>query len=82
MSCPRQHPHGVQPEHFASLIGDDNITRSKGLGKIDPLSDEAILLILGNLSSVELATLSLVSKAFYCFSNHEELWKSLVLEVL
>jgi len=82
MACSeREHPHGVQPEHLADLIGDTNLTRNKGLGSLHILDDERILNILGLLSAEHLAVLGCVSKALYCFSSHEELWKSFVLEV-
>jgi hypothetical protein len=74
------HPTGVQPEHIAELIGDTNDVRTKGLGTISTLSDEAVLNILGFLDAHSLAVLQSVSKALYCFCNHEELWKALVLE--
>lgn len=76
------HPYGVQPEHIAELIGDNNVVRNKGLGSISKISDEAILNILGYLSARDLAILQATSKALYCFCNQEELWKALVLEEL
>jgi len=78
----KRHPQGVQPEHYATLIGDHNSTRTNGLGMLHVLSDEAILNITSHVAPPkELAKLALVSKAFYCFSNHEDIWKSIVLEV-
>lgn len=78
----KRHPQGVQPEHYATLIGDDNSTRRNGLGTLHVFSDEAILNIIVHVTPPkELAKLALVSKAFYCFSNHEDVWKSIVLEV-
>lgn len=73
-------PCGVQPEHIAELIGDNNDVRTKGLGCISKLSDEAVLNILGFLDAKSLAILQTASKALYCFCNHEELWKALVLQ--
>ena len=77
----KMHPHGVQPEHFATLLGDDNSTRSKGLGDLHILSDEAILLILESLEPFQLGRIATVSKALYCFASHEDLWKSFVLQL-
>lgn len=77
-----EHPCGVQPECAAHLIGDDNSVRTKGLGKLSSLSDEAILNLLYLLSAVDLARLSTCSKALYAFCNYDELWKSLTLESL
>jgi F-box domain len=74
------HYCGVQPEHVAEFIGDTNDVRTKGLGLVSKLSDEAVLNILGFLDAQSLAILQSVSKAFYCFCNHEELWKALVLQ--
>jgi hypothetical protein len=75
-------PHycGVQPEHIAELIGDTSDVRTKGLGTISRISDETVLNILGFLDAQSLAVLQSVSKALYCFCNHEELWKALVLQ--
>ena len=55
--------------------------RSAGLGDLATLSDECILAILQQLPGVDLARLSTVSRALYCFAQHNELWKALVLEV-
>ena len=75
-----QHPLGVQPEHIADLIGDTNDVRTKGLGNLSGISDEAVLNICQLLTARDLAVLQTVSKAFYCFANHDDLWKALVLE--
>lgn len=53
-----------------------------GLGRLSVLDDDILLSILGALPADALAALSLSSKALYCFSNHEELWKALVLQVI
>lgn len=76
----KTHPQGVQPEHVAHLIGDDTCTRKNGLGDMHVLPDELVLSILGRLEPVLLGRLATVSKALYCFANHDELWKSFVLE--
>lgn len=74
------HPLGVQPEHFRSLLGDENSTRKKGLGSMHCLEDEVLLQILDVLSPQELGQLACVSKALYCFANHEDVWKGIVLQ--
>ena len=52
-----------------------------GLGDLASLSDELLLHLLGQVEAAQLACLSCVSKALYCFAQHEELWRMLVLEV-
>lgn len=74
-----QHPCGVQPEHVAQLTGASDTVRRKGLGKLSRLSDEILLNIFGYCDAKDLGRLSTVSKAFYCFVSHDELWKGLVL---
>lgn len=36
--------------------------------------------VLARLPAEPLGRLACVSRAFYCFSNHEELWRALTLE--
>lgn len=46
--------------------------------------NDALLLELlgcGVLRAVDLGRLALTSKALYCFTNLEELWKGMVIEV-
>ena len=45
------------------------------------LEDQVVLRILGRLSPAALLELSTTCKAFYCFANHEELWRAIVLGV-
>jgi F-box-like len=52
-----------------------------GLGTLSSLEDELVLGILALLDARDLCVLAATSKSLYCFSNHEELWRSLVLEV-
>ncbi len=52
-----------------------------GLGDLAVLSDELLLHLLAQVEAAQLACLSCVSKALYCFAQHEELWRTLVLEV-
>ena len=52
-----------------------------GLGALAVLSDELLLGLLSLLPAQSLGRASLASKSLYCFSNHEELWRVLVLEV-
>ena len=52
-----------------------------GLGQLNRLSDELLLRILGNLTANSLGRLSACCKGLYCFANHEDLWRTLVLEV-
>lgn len=53
-----------------------------GLGALAVLSDELLSGILGLLPAKSLACSSLASKSLYCFCNHEDLWRVLVLEVI
>lgn len=52
-----------------------------GLGALAVLSDELLSSILSLLPAKSLARSSLASKSLYCFCNHEDLWRVLVLEV-
>lgn len=75
-----QHLVGVQP--LGACFQSDCVNvRNSGLGKLACFSDEQILAVLSCLGARDLIRLSSVSKALYCFANHEELWKSLVIEV-
>lgn len=53
-----------------------------GLGKLNKLSDEIILEILTYLKSEDIGRISCLSKAWYCFSYFEDIWKSQVLKVI
>lgn len=76
----RDHLNGVKPLGVTLQTGACNI-RDKSLGRFSLLSDELLLIVLEVLSAKDLIRLSSVSKALYCFSNHEDLWKALVIEV-
>ena len=77
----RPHPQGVLPlSHLGSHADtQQQDRRRRGLGRLAALSDELLLRILHELDASTLAKLSCVSKALYCYSNHEELWRSAVL---
>lgn len=78
-----EHPYGVQPALGVFGDGSDEArsVRSRGLGTLAALPDEAILGMLGELPAADLARLATVSRFFYVFCNHDELWKGLCLEV-
>ena len=76
----RGHLNGVRPLGASLHTGVLNI-RDRSLGRFAVLTDELVLQVLDKLSAIELAQLNAVSKALYCFSNHEDLWKALVIEV-
>ena len=52
-----------------------------GLGLMRSLDDQLMLRVLGHLPASALLSISGTCKALYCFANHEELWRALVLEV-
>jgi len=81
LPVPKQmdHPRGIEPLGN-SLLSDTIAVRDTGLGDLQPLTDDLVLELLGHLSAVDLAHLSTVSKSFYCFCSHEDLWKGLVLQ--
>lgn len=78
-----EHPYGVQPALGVFDEGSDEArsVRSRGLGALAVLPDEAILGVLGELAAADLARLATVSRFLYVFCNHDELWKGLCLEV-
>lgn len=76
------HTHGVQPLGNLYLNTSSTNSRDTGLGNLHTLSDELVLDILGFLDSTSLGVLASVSKSFYVFTNHEPLWRNLVLENL
>ncbi|PON40808.1 LRR-domain containing protein [Trema orientale] len=77
------HSHGVQPlGNFYLNPGSSVNSRNTGLGNLRTLTDELVLDILGLLGGTHLGVLATVSKSFYVFSNHEPLWRNLVLENL
>lgn len=74
------HSHGVQPLGNLYFNPSSHNSRNTGLGNLQTLTDELVLDILGYLSGTHLGILSTVSKSFYVFSDHEPLWRNLVLE--
>ena len=51
-----------------------------GLGILKDLDDQLVLHILQLLNARTLAICSAASKALYCFSMHDELWRALTLQ--
>lgn len=81
-SAAPSHTHGVQPLGNLYLSPGSVNSRNAGLGNLQALGDELVLDILGLLGGIHLGVLATVSKSFYVFSNHEPLWRNLVLENL
>ncbi|KAJ0089343.1 hypothetical protein Patl1_32796 [Pistacia atlantica] len=74
--------HGVQPLGNLFFSTSSVNSRNTGLGNLRVLSDELVLDIFGLLDGPQLGVLAIVSKSFYVFSNHEPLWRNLVLDNL
>ncbi|XP_058738940.1 arginine-specific demethylase JMJ22 [Vicia villosa] len=74
------HTHGVQPLGNLYFNPGSINSRDTGLGNLHTLTDELVLDILAFLDGTSLGVLASVSKSFYVFSNHEPLWRNLVLE--
>lgn len=72
--------YGVQPLGNLLFSAFSHNIRDSGLGSLSILGDETLCEILGYLEATDLATLSLVSRAFYVFSYQDSLWRNLVLE--
>ena len=51
-----------------------------GLGRLRELDDELVMQVLSLLPAQALGKVACVNKALYCFANHEDLWRALVLE--
>lgn len=81
-SAAPSHTHGVQPLGNLYLNPGSVNSRNTGLGNLQTLTDELVLDILGLLGATHLGVLATVSKSFYVFTNHEPLWRNLVLESL
>ncbi|XP_038697866.1 F-box protein At5g06550 [Tripterygium wilfordii] len=81
-SSARSHSHGVQPLGNLYLNPGSINSRNTGLGNLQTLTDELVLDILGLLDGTHLGILATVSKSFYVFTNHEPLWRNLVLDTL
>ncbi|XP_045795815.1 F-box protein At5g06550 [Trifolium pratense] len=80
-SAPSQ-THGVQPLGNLYLNPGSINSRDTGLGNLHTLTDELVLDILGFLDGTSLGVLASVSKSFYVFTNHEPIWRNLVLDNL
>ncbi|WCJ34135.1 Bifunctional arginine demethylase and lysyl-hydroxylase JMJD6 [Euphorbia peplus] len=78
ISAPSQ-TYGVQPLGNLYFNPGSINSRNTGLGNLKTLSDELLLDILGFLDGTHLGVLSIISKSFYVFANHESLWRNLVL---
>ena len=74
-----KHTHTRTHPHTHTLVCVH--CRPPGLGSLHTLSDALILEMCGHLDARSLSSLSLASKACYCFSATEDLWKAHVLEV-
>jgi hypothetical protein len=55
--------------------------RYSGLGVLAALDDGLLLQVLDLLPHDCLGRLAATSRVLYCFANHDELWKALVIEV-
>lgn len=71
------HPLGVLPE----LDQQESNIRAKSLGNLSKLNDELLVNVLSLLTARDLARITAVSRALYCFGNYDELWKGICLEV-
>ncbi|KAJ4705449.1 F-box protein, partial [Melia azedarach] len=76
------HTHGVQPLGNLFFNPGSVNSRNTGLGNLQILSDELVLDVLGFLDATHLGILATVSKSFYIFANHEQLWRNIVLDNL
>ncbi|KAJ6778572.1 ARGININE DEMETHYLASE AND LYSYL-HYDROXYLASE JMJD [Salix koriyanagi] len=74
--------YGVQPLGNLYFSSGSINSRNTGLGNLQILTDELVLDILGFLDGTQLGVLATVSKSFYVFTNHEPLWRNLVLDKL
>lgn len=72
--------YGVQPLGNLYINPGSVNSRNTGLGNLQILTDELVLDILGFLDATQLGVLATVSKSYYVFTNHEPLWRNLVLE--
>ncbi len=75
-----RHPLGILPRGNVLMLGGVD-TRSVGLGDMAVLSDELLLDILATLPARALAAAGSASRALYCFCAHDDLWRTLALEV-
>ncbi|GLC43738.1 hypothetical protein PLESTB_000903100 [Pleodorina starrii] len=79
-----EHPTGIEPWGNYYMRGGGPNIRDAGLGDLSMLSDALLLEVLGCgvLRARDLGRLALASKALYCFTNLEDLWKGMVIEEL
>ena len=80
MSTDARHPLGILPRGNIFMLGGVD-TRSIGLGDLAVLSDELLLDIFAALPAKALAAAGSASRALYCFCAHDDLWRTLALEV-
>ena len=73
------HNYGVKP--LGNMYFDETVwnVRDTGLGVLKMLSDELVVDILGLLTAKDLSRLASVSRSFYVFTHHTELWRNHVL---
>ena len=77
---PKGHPYGVLPEGNSFFCDQQELlVRAYGLGGLRSMKDEALEEILSFLPSVDLAAVSLTSRAMYVFAHHSDLWRDLTL---
>jgi hypothetical protein len=74
------HPTGVMPVGLACLKDERSDVRCKGLGVLSALDDALVCRVLEECEATDLVLFSAASKAAYCFANHEDLWRALVLK--
>ena len=81
MSDCLSHPYGVKPLGNAFLAPDEvRMVRQNGLGRFACIKDDELLLeLLSFLSFREVVALNCVSRAFYVYSMHNELWRDITL---
>mmetsp|Transcript_13991 Transcript_13991/g.33924 ORF Transcript_13991/g.33924 Transcript_13991/m.33924 type:complete len:471 (-) Transcript_13991:112-1524(-) len=73
------HPFGVRPLGNAILLNKSNEARDDGTGLLRVLSDESLLAVFGLLDAKSTASCSCCSRALYCFSNDEDVWRERTL---
>ncbi|KAJ1973552.1 hypothetical protein H4R35_004059 [Dimargaris xerosporica] len=83
------HPAGIRPwgnyyfdqGRSQTKSVDPHAIRRRTLGHWYRLTDDLILRILeSELTAIDLANLQRVSKGFYAFARHEDLWRALTLQ--
>jgi hypothetical protein len=71
------HTFGVQP--IGNSYFGNGTSRSTSLGFFSMLSDEFLLELLQKTDILVIGKLARVSKYFYCFCYHDDLWREFVL---